>query len=422
MTEIINNFSIKLETFSEMWKNDLLSNKFDPNLSWEKIIQYIKQTELDNLERENELIAHLNSLNTEIETKSYIDIKSEDLEEDISDISEKIIRIDKNLEPFSKRNINEEEIITLENIQHLETHLEKEKEGLHLIEFTLNRVNEEKSKIQTLKNQTEEIELQKENVIKEIAQLYSETENMKTNTYEKFSFENFEEFKIAEEKKISNMKSILNSISYKKTALLTEIAHLKGELKGFETLTERYNSLSDKIYILKTKIQKIDLDLKACPEIKKGLIETTKHIKAGFIPEFSHYVGRILSHITLDRYHKIKVDNDLTIKIYSPEKNDFIYPFQLSGGTSDQLMLAIRLAFANTLLQNRGQKFLFLDEHLASFDNNRKETFLDILKYLEFSFDQIILISHLSGMEKYMDSHIFLDKTETTVIRKTLNQ
>ncbi len=85
-----------------------------------------------------------------------------------------------------------------------------------------------------------------------------------------------------------------------------------------------------------------------------------------------------------------------------------------SGGTKDQFSLALRLAFAlATLPAERGAapSFIFLDEPLGSFDQERARKLLYLLVEGEIarSFDQIFLISHVQVDPGLFDYHITLD-------------
>src|SRR6266700_3034148 len=84
-----------------------------------------------------------------------------------------------------------------------------------------------------------------------------------------------------------------------------------------------------------------------------------------------------------------------------------------SGGTEDQLLLAMRLAFALALIpQAKGHnpEFLFLDEPLGSSDRVRREGILTLLhQELSQNFRQIFLISHVGDLEAEADTIIQMD-------------
>jgi exonuclease SbcC len=136
------------------------------------------------------------------------------------------------------------------------------------------------------------------------------------------------------------------------------------------------------------------------------------------LPATMDYMRRILPTITRDRYHDAQLDAEsYKIQVWDEraqgggafkEKNIF------SGGTKDQFSLALRLAFAlATLPQERGAapSFIFLDEPLGSFDDERAEALIYLLTEGEIAraFDQIFLISHVHVDERLFTHRIVLE-------------
>jgi exonuclease SbcC len=136
------------------------------------------------------------------------------------------------------------------------------------------------------------------------------------------------------------------------------------------------------------------------------------------LPATMDYMRRILPAITRDRYHDAQLDPEsYKIQVWDErassggafkEKNIF------SGGTKDQFSLALRLAFAlATLPQERGTapSFIFLDEPLGSFDDERADALIYLLTEGEIAraFDQIFLISHVHVDERLFTHRIVLE-------------
>jgi exonuclease SbcC len=85
-----------------------------------------------------------------------------------------------------------------------------------------------------------------------------------------------------------------------------------------------------------------------------------------------------------------------------------------SGGTRDQFSLALRLSFAlATLPEERGSSpsFIFLDEPIGAFDEERRNALIELLTVGEISesFDQIFIISHFSELEDVFEYKIKMD-------------
>ena len=148
------------------------------------------------------------------------------------------------------------------------------------------------------------------------------------------------------------------------------------------------------------------------------VLRARKRIVQKILPATMDYMRRILPQLTRDRYHDADLDPDsYKIKVWDEragqngawkEKNIF------SGGTKDQFSLALRLAFAlATLPQERGTSpgFIFLDEPLGSFDDERAASLLYLLTEGEIAraFDQIFLISHLRVQEDRFTNLIRLE-------------
>ncbi len=134
------------------------------------------------------------------------------------------------------------------------------------------------------------------------------------------------------------------------------------------------------------------------------------------LPATMDYMRRILPTLTLDRYYDAQLDNEsYKIQVWDEraggmfkEKNIF------SGGTKDQFSLALRLAFAlATLPQERGTapSFIFLDEPLGSFDQERADALIYLLTEGEIAraFDQIFLISHVHVDERLFTHRVVLE-------------
>jgi len=143
-----------------------------------------------------------------------------------------------------------------------------------------------------------------------------------------------------------------------------------------------------------------------------------RRIMQKVLPTTLDYLRRILPTLTRERYHDAQLDSETyKIQVWDEragnggafkEKNIF------SGGTKDQFSLALRLAFAlATLPQERGAapSFIFLDEPLGSFDDERADALIQLLTEGDIAraFDQIFLISHVHVNERLFTHHIVLE-------------
>ncbi len=136
------------------------------------------------------------------------------------------------------------------------------------------------------------------------------------------------------------------------------------------------------------------------------------------LPSTMEHMRKVLPTLTMQRYYDAELTDDYRIRVWDEragqggdwkEKNIF------SGGTKDQFSLGLRLAFAlATLPEERGSapSFIFLDEPLSSFDNERARALLHLLTEGEIaqSFDQVFLISHVRVNPDLFNYHLTIDQ------------
>jgi exonuclease SbcC len=178
----------------------------------------------------------------------------------------------------------------------------------------------------------------------------------------------------------------------------------------------------------KDELEKVQHDQQERKYASEIAARARKRIVQKVLPSTMDYMRRILPQLTRDRYHDAELDPEsYKIRVWDEragtsgawkEKNIF------SGGTRDQFSLALRLAFAlATLPQERGTTpgFIFLDEPLGSFDDERTGALLYLLTEGEIgrAFDQIFLISHVRVPENRFTHRIRLD--HGTVVENSMN-
>jgi DNA repair exonuclease SbcCD ATPase subunit len=227
-----------------------------------------------------------------------------------------------------------------------------------------------------------------------------------------------------------------------------DLAAGAGEARGDEvTLRARHRELVGRVHSLRDRQMQLErdlglagttLDLAACraeweAQVRESLVRergveivslARKRIVQKVLPATMDYMRRILPTLTRDRYHDAQLDPETyKIQVWDEragaaagasgggafkEKNIF------SGGTKDQFSLALRLAFAlATLPQERGSapSFIFLDEPLGSFDDERADALIYLLTEGEIAraFDQIFLISHVHVNERLFTHRVVLE-------------
>ncbi len=127
-------------------------------------------------------------------------------------------------------------------------------------------------------------------------------------------------------------------------------------------------------------------------ELLEGAARDLSH---DFNRDVRELVARTLPIFTQERYQHLRIDPDLSVKVFSSDKHDFLSLDEVSSGTQRQIMLALRLALSQKLLARRvkGYQFAFLDEPFAFFDEERTRHALQALTGLSEQLSQLWIVA-----------------------------
>ena len=120
-------------------------------------------------------------------------------------------------------------------------------------------------------------------------------------------------------------------------------------------------------------------------------------VSSNFNRDIRDLVARTLPVFTQGRYEHLRIDSDLTVRVFSSDKRDFMDLDEVSSGTQRQIMLALRLALSEKLLNRRvqGDQFAFLDEPFAFFDEDRTRYALKALTSMSDKLSQIWIVAQV---------------------------
>jgi len=152
-----------------------------------------------------------------------------------------------------------------------------------------------------------------------------------------------------------------------------------------------------------------------------------RDLAADLLAGASHYISQrfntdvrslcadSLPKFTNGRYQHLQIDQDLKVKAFSNEKHDFMDLDEISSGTQRQIMLAVRLALSQKLVNSviQGPQFLFLDEPFAFFDESRTASALAVLPQVSRDFAQIWVTSQTFPAVSRFDLVIECDARES---------
>jgi exonuclease SbcC len=131
-------------------------------------------------------------------------------------------------------------------------------------------------------------------------------------------------------------------------------------------------------------------------EMADELIDTaSQHFSQRFNKDLRELASGTLPLFTEGRYEHLHIDNDLNVSAFSSLKRDYMDLDEISSGTQRQIMLAVRLALSQELVNTTGggKQFIFLDEPFAFFDDARTRNAMAILPELSEEIRQVWVIA-----------------------------
>ncbi len=110
--------------------------------------------------------------------------------------------------------------------------------------------------------------------------------------------------------------------------------------------------------------------------------EAFAELQASFGPRLNACAARNLAGLTGQRYTELKIDRSFAVKLISPQDPVFREWEYFSGGTVDQIYLALRLAVAEITSRPAGRMPLLLDDVFIQYDDQRTRAGLQWLQGL----------------------------------------
>lgn len=181
---------------------------------------------------------------------------------------------------------------------------------------------------------------------------------------------------------------------------IQEITRGKGEQAELE---EKLDNLKEELARTKTRFHVLSLTKHTMEKARRMVLESS-------IDSFNKHIAGYLSLFTKGKYTRIKteiIENGIRFLIYSPEKNEWTVPAELSSGTQDQVYLAARLTLLK-LVAGECRPPLIMDDPFTSFDIDRLSSAMQICKETAGEY-QILLFTCTDQYDTYADNIIELD-------------
>ncbi|MCU7834151.1 MAG: AAA family ATPase [gamma proteobacterium symbiont of Taylorina sp.] len=158
---------------------------------------------------------------------------------------------------------------------------------------------------------------------------------------------------------------------------------------------KQLNEIQKKITEYQAQMSEIEAKNKTRVLSSQLLIGATKHLSTCFNQTLREHVSKTLPLFTESRYERLQIDEDLTVRIFSNNKYDFMELDEISSGTQRQIMLAVRLALSQEMVRRKvhSRQFMILDEPFAFFDEERTEKSLQELPQLSQDLTQVWVIA-----------------------------
>jgi|GEM_PF-599615 len=212
-----------------------------------------------------------------------------------------------------------------------------------------------------------------------------------------------------QDKLLDMLNACMNSVGDLRESIATEIGRHQRIIEESHERIDELNQQKDDIHQREKEIQELrdQVDVLGTQAVRHEehiktlklsqylLHETCRNIYSRFNQVLSKYTGKVMPKLTDNRYKQMQIGEDLGVRVFSQEKNDFGELEEFSSGTQRQMLLAVRLAMSKALIEavEQNKQFIILDEPFAFFDRERIRASLAALPKVDKHLDQIWIIT-----------------------------
>ncbi len=194
---------------------------------------------------------------------------------------------------------------------------------------------------------------------------------------------------------------------------------LLSEIRECESQEQRAAKLLDETMEVELEAARVQRRMDTRLAATRLVDETIAAIRAKVAPALTALLKVVLPRVTAGQYRDVKVDDELTVRVFSSTKSDFLALGELSGGTQEALRLAMRLALSQAFVASRlhQAQFVFLDEPFKMMDDQRAAGTLEVLRELSPDLRQIFVSqpNFGDGVEESFVLSIRLDPARHTL-------
>ena len=192
-----------------------------------------------------------------------------------------------------------------------------------------------------------------------------------------------------------SIDSLQNTLHHQEAEINQYLLTLNGTIKTEKECSDKAGKLRASVKKLSQSIKSHQHKIKVCDYSLSMLQRAASKSITDFNQSIIDFMANSLPHFTENRYKEIKINEDLSVEVFSDEKNSYIAYDEISSGTQRQIMLALRMGMSEQLAINTGNKkqFVFLDEPFAFFDHQRTISTLEMLPEVSQVISQIWVTS-----------------------------
>ncbi|MBP5426632.1 MAG: AAA family ATPase [Clostridiales bacterium] len=188
------------------------------------------------------------------------------------------------------------------------------------------------------------------------------------------------------------IKSVNESINDYRKLTADIINNLKTKF-NISTFNKDLSELGQKITSCEEEKSSLEGKKLAIKIALDTLEEANNELSNSFIPTLNRKLSDILGKITNQKYTKLSCNNSFDINAKHVDSMYIVSPQYLSGGTVDQIYLALRIGLCDVISESTSESLpLIFDEIFAWYDDTRTKLTIDYLKELSLK-HQIILFT-----------------------------
>ena len=276
-----------------------------------------------------------------------------------------------------------------------------------------NSIEATEALLKSIKDQSNQLNLSNPNVIRKDLEKQIRLKQSEIEKLEKNKPEDIDKMEYAEDLHVAS-KAQVESLQNEHITLNSELGNKKGNLQQIEKDLGRLKPDFDSYPSLKDEVESTNKEINLLKRVNFELSETSKDMRNKVLPHARFIINNFLPTLTSDRYSDFEITEDLKFKVHSNEAGGFKEREIFSGGTQDQFLIALRLAFTESILDSRvmADKYsLLMDECTASSDEIRKQGIFEVLSSMKETFSQIFIIAH-EDIATFVDHNMVIERNE----------